>query len=67
MSLWRVCGCCERQNAPRIEIADLAAALNDTQRRKERELCEEPRVQPRRLAEYALRLLLRNLMPLSDR
>jgi site-specific recombinase XerD len=50
----------------RIEIADLAAALKGTQRRKERELCEELRVQPRRLAEYARRLLP-NLTPLSDR
>jgi hypothetical protein len=50
----------------KIEIADLAAALKGTQRREERELCEELRVQPRRLAEYARRLLP-NLTPLSDR
>jgi hypothetical protein len=40
----------------KIEIADLVAALNDTQRREERELCKELRVQPRRLAEYVRRL-----------
>jgi site-specific recombinase XerD len=50
----------------KIEIADLAAALKGTQRREERELCEELRVQPRRLPGYARRLLP-NLTPLSDR
>jgi hypothetical protein len=50
----------------RIEIADPAAALKGTQRREERELCEELRVQSRRLAEYGRRLLP-NLTPFSDR
>lgn len=59
-------GAIAQRRAAAFEIADLAAALEGTQRREERELCEELSVQPRRLAEYARRLL-RNLTPLSDR
>jgi hypothetical protein len=49
----------------KIETADLAAALKGTQRREERELCEQLRLQPRRLAEYRRRLLA-ELKPLGS-
>jgi hypothetical protein len=47
-----------------IETPDLAAALKGTQRREERELCKQLRLQPRRLSEYRRRLLA-ELTPLG--
>ena len=47
-----------------IETPDLAAALKGTQRREERELCKQLRLQPRRLNEYRRRLLA-ELTPLG--
>lgn len=47
-----------------IGTPDLAAALKGTQRREERELCEQLRLQPHRLAEIR-RQLLPGLKPLA--
>jgi site-specific recombinase XerD len=49
----------------KIETPDIAAALKGTQRREERELCEQLRLQPRRLVEYRRRLLA-ELKPLGS-
>ncbi len=46
------------------ETPDLAAALISTQRREERELCKQLRLQPRWLSEYRRRLLA-ELKPLG--
>jgi site-specific recombinase XerD len=47
-----------------LQTPDLAAALKGTQRREERELCEQLRLKPQRLSEYR-RQLLPELKPLA--
>lgn len=49
----------------KMETPDLAAALRGTQRREERELCEQLRLQPHRLAYYR-RQLLAELKPIGS-
>lgn len=49
----------------KMETPDLAAALRGTQRREERELCEQLRLQPHRLAQYR-RQLLAELKPIGS-
>jgi len=54
----------ETQVRANVATPDLAAALKGTQRREERELCEQLRLQPHRLAQYRRRLLA-ELQPLG--
>lgn len=49
----------------KMETPDLAVALRGTQRREERELCDQLRLQPHRLAQYR-RQLLAELKPIAS-